>query len=244
MPRFFVNSADISDGYVTLSGDNARHISLSLRMACKELITVCDDTGLEYEAELCEFHEGSVRAKILSQGASDKELPVRVTLYQGYPKSDKLEFIIQKAVELGASKIVPFESERCIKRPDAEKSAKRSLRFSKIAEEAAKQCQRAVIPSVSLPVGFETALSEAVKENDAVFFCYEGGGTPITKLIRENKNAKSIAVFVGSEGGFSENEAALAKSLGAKLCGLGNRILRCETAPLFALSAIICGFEL
>ncbi len=244
MPRFFTDATNISEGFVTLFGGDAHHISRSLRMACGEIITVCDGTGREITAELCEFKPDCVRAKILSEKKSEQELPVRVTLYQGYPKSDKLELIIQKAVELGATRIVPFESERCVKRPNAEKSERRGARLSKIAEEAAKQCGRAVIPTVALPIAFEAAIKEACTESDTVFFCYEGGGVPITQLIENNKNSKSLAIFVGSEGGFSQKEADFAQKSGAFLCGLGNRILRCETAPIFALSAVVCGFEL
>lgn len=244
MSRFFVSSEDIKDGAVTIYGDDAFHISRSLRMAVGEEITVADGEGCEYTATLCEFSSDRVCARITEKRQSLAEPSVGITLYQAYPKGDKLEFIVQKSVELGVMRIVPFESERCIKRPKTDKIEKHTARLNKIAEEAAKQCGRGKLPTVSEPVTYEKMLAEA-KNADLVLFCYEGGGTVSLKNVLENnKNAKSIAVVIGSEGGFSEKEAEAALRSGFSMCSLGTRILRCETAPLFALSSLIYFFDL
>ena len=172
------------------------------------------------------------------------ESPVDITLFMSYPKGDKLEFIIQKAVELGANRIVPFESSRCIKRPRADKAEKQGARLSRIAEEAAKQCGRSRLSEVSSPIDFSSMLQEASRA-DLSLFCYEGECTQSLKdAVCENQNSKSIAVIVGCEGGFSQSEAQSAKDAGLNLVNLGPRILRCETAPLYVLSAISYIYEL
>ena len=161
-----------------------------------------------------------------------------------YPKSDKLETVIQKAVELGAQRVVPFESSRCIKRPKAEKNDKLLERLKKIAEQAAKQCGRAKIPSVCAPLTYKEMLKVA-KESDLTLFCYEDEkNVSIKSALEKVKEGQKISVIVGSEGGFSPEEADLARESGAVSISLGKRILRCETAPLFALSCIAYEFEL
>ena len=161
-----------------------------------------------------------------------------------YPKGDKLETVIQKAVELGASRIIPFESSRCIKRPSPEKAEKQNARLSRIAEEAAKQCGRAILPTVSLPISYNEALKQA-KTADLPIFCYEGDGTKsLKRILNDGKFAKSVSLVIGSEGGFSREEAEAAKEAGLVSANLGPRILRCETAPSYALSAISYFFEL
>ena len=161
-----------------------------------------------------------------------------------YPKGDKLETVIQKAVELGAARIIPFESSRCIKRPKAEKVDKQTARLERIAEEAAKQCGRARIPTVTHPHGFNEML-RAISEVELPMICYENeDGLTIKSAIKNIQPPKSVAIIVGSEGGFSPEEVSAALEAGCKSVSLGNRILRCETAPLYALSAISYEFEL
>ena len=161
-----------------------------------------------------------------------------------YPKGDKLEFIIQKAVELGVNKIVPFESSFCVKRPRQDKAEKQNSRLTRIAEEAAKQCGRARLAEVSQPINYGEMLKSASR-SDLVLFCYEGDGTLSLKdVLTQNPDKKSIAVIVGCEGGFSKQEAEKAKESGFMLVNLGPRILRCETAPIYALSAISFAYEL
>ena len=161
-----------------------------------------------------------------------------------YPKADKLEYIVQKAVELGAAEIVPFESERCIKRPAPEKAEKNTARLQRIASEAAKQCGRSVLPEVSAPITYSEVLKRGI-EADVSIFCYEGDGTGSLKKILEGApDAKTVSVVVGCEGGFSSKEAKAAEDAGFSMANLGARILRCETAPSFALSSIVYFFEL
>lgn len=247
MPRFFVTDEYIDDAHVRITGEDAHHISRSLRMAAGEHITVSDASGYEYDCILESFEETCVRAKIVSRTLSDTELPVRVHLYQAMPKGDKLDLIIQKAVECGAYDITPFESERCVVRIKPEAEARKTERRSRIAYEAAKQCRRAVIPKV-LPTCDLRAAFDAASVCDAVLFCYEGKDTVPMKAalrtIRSERELHDIAVIIGSEGGFSPAEAQLAEERGFYQIGLGKRILRTETASIFALAALVYELEL
>ena len=176
--------------------------------------------------------------EVISEQISHSESPAEITLYMAYPKSDKLELIIQKSIELGAARIVPFESSRCIKRPKAEKIEKQTARLQRIAEEAAKQCGRARLPIVREPISFKKVLEEAATA-ELSLFCYEGRGTRSLKEVLGTDTApSSISVIVGSEGGFSPEEAEAAAAAKLTPVNLGPRILRCETAPMYALSAI------
>ena len=244
MPRFFAPSDAFTDGYVAISGEDAFHIARSLRMAVGDEITVCDMKKREHVCRLTKIRDDECLAEILSSQDGKTESPVEISLFMAYPKGDKLETVIQKAVELGASKIIPFESSRCIKRPSPEKAEKQNTRLSRIAEEAAKQCGRAILPKVSLPISYNEALKQA-KAADLPIFCYEGDGTKsLKKILTDGKAAKTISLVIGSEGGFSREEAEAAKDAGLISANLGPRILRCETAPSYALSAISYFFEL
>ena len=244
MPRFFAPSDAFCNNCVTITGDDAFHIARSLRMAVGDEITVCDMAKREHTCRLEKIRDDECVAEILSSRDGQTESVVDITLFMAYPKGDKLEVVIQKAVELGASKIVPFESSRCIKRPSPEKAEKQNARLSRIAEEAAKQCGRSLLPSVSLPISYNEAL-EMAKKSELPLFCYEGDGTKsLKKVLTENKNAKSVSIVIGSEGGFSNEEVNLACDKGLIPVNLGPRILRCETAPIYALSAISYFFEL
>lgn len=245
MPRFFVDEKNTDGEYIVLSGDDAHHISFSLRMAAGEEITVCDTSGNEYKCELFRLDGETVTAKILETRKGEGESPVEIHVYQAFPKGDKLELIIQKSVELGAAYVIPFESERCVKRPKAEKIDKQLLRMNKIAAEAAKQCGRARLPEVKAPLSFSEMLKKA-SECDLAVFCYEDCHTLSLKelLSQKGNGIRSIALVIGSEGGFSDAEAKRAEDSGIIPVSLGKRILRCETAPIFALSAVSFFYEL
>lgn len=244
MPRFFAPNSAFDEGRVTITGEDAFHIARSLRMAVGDEITVCDMAKREHLCKLSRIRDEECLADIISSRDGVTESPVEISLFMAYPKGDKLETVIQKAVELGATNIIPFESSRCIKRPSADKAEKQNARFSRIAEEAAKQCGRAALPKVFLPISYKEALSRAM-QSELPIFCYEGDGTKsFKKVLNENKNAKSISLVIGSEGGFSRDEADAAKEAGLIPVNLGPRILRCETAPSYALSAISYFFEL
>ena len=244
MPRFFVPSENFDLDKVKITGDDAFHIARALRMAVGDEITIADMQGNEHLCRLEKIRDEEVDCIILETKAGKTESPLEITLYMGYPKGDKLETVIQKAVELGASRIVPFESSRCVKRPRADKAEKQGARLSRIAEEAAKQCGRAKIPQVLPPISFKEMLSLANK-NTLALFCYEGDGTESLKRVLETENMQDrLSVIVGCEGGFSTDEANSAKEAGLRLVNLGPRILRCETAPIYVLSAISYRYEL
>ena len=245
MARFFIKKDKINDDVITISSGDAFHIARSLRMAVGDEITVCDEDGTEYLSSLIRIRDDECLAKIISSKPGSTESPVRITLYVAYPKGDKLETVVQKSVELGASKIIPFESSRCIKRPAEEKLDKITDRLSRIAEEAAKQCGRSVLPSVSRMIKLTELLSH-IPDYDLALFCYEGeGAESLKKVLSEYARADGkIAVIIGSEGGFSPEEARSITEAGAKCVNLGPRILRCETAPDYCLSAISYHFEL
>ena len=244
MPRFFLSAPMTVGSAVTLTGDDAKHISYSLRMAVGEELTLLDGEGGVYRARLSALDGTNVEAEILEELAAKAESPVRIHLYQAYPKSDKLETIIQKAVELGVTAVTPFESERCVKRPKADKVAHVTERHNRIAKEAAGQSGRDRLPAVHAPISFDEMVKEASRF-PLCLFCYEGEGTlSIKEICAAHPDVREIAVVVGSEGGFSVKEAEAARTAGLAMTGLGNRILRCETAPLYALSALSFFYEL
>ena len=244
MPRFFTPSENFDGNTVKITGDDARHIARALRMAVGDEITACDMQGREHLCRLTRIRDEECVCEIIESREGQTESPLYITLYMSYPKGDKLEFVIQKAVELGASRIVPFESSRCVKRPNEDKIEKQTARLQRIAEEAAKQCGRARLAIVEKPVSFKAAIADA-KKSDVALFCYEGDGTRSMKdILAEAKDAKTAAVIVGCEGGFSLEEANYSIREGLTPTNLGPRILRCETAPIYALSCISFAYEL
>ncbi len=232
MPRFFTDSP--AEDIIRVTGSDARHIGYSLRMKCGESITFCHG-GIDYRTVIESFTEDEVICRVESKEPSRSEPSVFLTLYQAFPKQDKLEFIIQKTTELGISRIVPFISARCISRPDEKSYAKKLERFRKIAEEAAKQSGRGIIPEIAPLMNFEEALRD-MQNNDLKLFCYENGGAKLNSV--NFPTSGKIAVMIGSEGGFERAEAERAESSGAVNISLGERILRCETCPV-AMTAII-----
>ena len=249
MPRFFIRADQVVNdengrSFLTITGDDAHHISRSLRMAIGEEITVCDMQKKVYLCKLSRITDTEVEADIVSVTASDTEPTCYIKLYQAVPKSDKLETIIQKSVECGVSEIIPFMSERCIAKIEGKDIAKKAERHNKISESAAKQSGRGIIPEVKHTLRFKEAMNEASK-SELMIFCYEGDGTLSLKdILRGANGVKEISLVVGAEGGFSLGEVEYVRSLGAKIAGLGKRILRCETAPAVALACITYETEL
>ncbi len=248
MPRFFVACDQIKDNIVTVVGDDAHHISRSLRMAVGDEIIVCDMKKSEYTCVLDEFLSDRVTARIVSVKESDTEPPFKVKLFQALPKGDKLDSIIQKSVECGVFSITTFNSERCIAKETSNED-KKLQRRSRIALEAAKQSGRGIIPEIFPTVSFKEAVSRA-SDADIALICYEGDGTETLGLILKQKKAEktegepTISLMIGSEGGFSLAEVEFAKKMGLIPVGLGKRILRTETASSFALGCIVYEFEL
>ena len=233
MPRFFV--PDLSGDVLTLSGEDGRHAAKSLRCRVGEELELCDGRGAECLCAVAAVEGDTLTLRVVERRPSRGELPCRVSLYQALPKGDKLELIVQKAVELGAAEIVPVLTQRCVSRPDSRAVEKKRERLQKIALEAAKQSGRGVVPQVAPLLDFPAALAEMAQAACPLFF-YEGGGEPLGKALSARPG--SIALMVGPEGGFDPAEAQAARDAGLWVCTLGPRILRCETAPLYALSAI------
>ncbi|MBR7185790.1 MAG: 16S rRNA (uracil(1498)-N(3))-methyltransferase [Clostridia bacterium] len=255
MPRFFVPTAqfcDLQQGHprtLTVLGEDAHHISRSLRMAVGEHIVVCPADGacrgqVEYACRLTAFDGTSVEAEVEQVLPCRAEPPYALRLYVALSKADKLETVIQKAVECGACAIVPFVSSRCIAKPgDGEE--KKLLRRQRIVLEAAKQCGRGLVPEITQPISYAAMLREAAAA-DLPLFCYEGEQTLTLPdaIARADAPVRTVSVVVGAEGGFSPDEAAAAQMAGLWPVGLGARILRCETAPVFALACISYALEL
>ncbi len=238
MPRFFVEKDIIGDDRITLAGENAKHISLSLRMRAGDSVTACDGQGMDYDCVIENITKQDVTLKVLDKKKNETEPSVDVTLYQAFVKSDKFDFIVQKCTELGVTRIVPVIMERCISRPDEKGTEKKIERWNKIAHEAAMQSGRGIVPKVYGAVSYDKALRE-IKNTDLGFVCYESSPhTAIDKIYGDNKH-RIIAFLVGPEGGISESEITKALDLQIPLASLGPRILRTETAPLCAMSSIM-----
>ena len=229
--RYF--TTEIHGDRAFLSGADARHLAVVMRARPGLAVTVCDTAGTDYACRVCSAAPEQVELEVISSCPSVSEPSVPVTLYVGYPKQDKLEWIIQKAVELGAVEIVPFFSRFCVAAP--KKEDVKNQRYNRIAFEAAKQAGRGVIPAVELPLDIKD-LPARFSEFDLVLFFYEGGGESLRTLVNGQKR---IALITGAEGGFSPEEAEKLVAAGAVPVGLGPRILRCETAPVAGLAAVM-----
>lgn len=239
MHHFFVKDSQIQENCIRIQGEDGKHLGRVLRAKEGEKILVSDEQGFEYTCEISGFLEDVVLARILWKEAADRELPVKITLFQGLPKGDKMEFIIQKAVELGAVEIVPVETKRCVVKLDAKKAEKKRERWQAIAESAAKQSKRAIIPQVQPVCSMKQAVKEA-EGLDMILLPYElaKGMEETRRLFEEVKKKASVGVFIGPEGGFEKAEVDLAMGSGAFPITLGKRILRTETAGLYLLSVL------
>ncbi len=234
MPRFFIDHSPKKQTVIT--GEDGKNIAKSLRMQIGEPLTLCDGKGTDYHGIITSIEQNQITVTISDSCPTVAEPTATVTLYQSLPKSDKMDTVVQKAIEMGVTRIVPVLSMRCISRPDEKTAQKKTQRWQKIAIEAAKQSERGVLPTVTAIMDFATAMRQAAAKSTVLFF-YEGGGESLQGLIQKTCSAYSI--FIGPEGGFSPEEVALAMDLGAKKTTLGPRILRTETAPIAALSAIM-----
>lgn len=233
MPRFFIDKEPTENFFV--GGENGFHLVKSLRIRVGEEITLCAETGKDFICTVTECCSDGAMVHVDDTVVSKGEPSVDVTVCQCWPKGDKLETVVQKVTELGAKSIWPLESARCVSRPDGKAAEKKTARLQKIALEAAKQSGRGAIPKILQPTTLKAALETAARQGD-ILFCYEGGTESLKTAIRSAGD--KLFVFIGPEGGFAQEEAELAESLGARLLTLGPRILRTETAPLAALSAI------
>lgn len=236
MPRFFTDVSGTVGDIIPIVGEDALHISRSLRMAVGDPITICDGLGTDHICEIVYAGHDIVKAKVVEVFPSESEPDVEVTLYASVTKGEKMDFVIQKSVELGVRAIVPVLSRRCIVRLD-EKSEKNKLdRWNKIAFEASKQSGRGYVPKVRSVMTFEKAVAEA-SEHSLRLIAYERGKLPLADLLGSSVYVDA-AVFTGPEGGYDEEEIRLAEIMGIAPISLGKRILRAETAPLCVLSII------
>lgn len=245
MYYFFAEPSQIGERDIRINGTDVNHMKNVLRMRPGEQVCVTDrESGREYRCEITEYAENEAHLKIMWAEEANRELPSRIILFQGLPKGDKMELIIQKAVELGAYGIVPVSTKRAVVRLDEKKAAAKQKRWQSIAESAAMQCKRNVIPQVYPVMKFADAARWA-EELDMVLIPYElaEGMDGTRKQIEGIGTGKTVGIFIGPEGGFEESEIALAKEKGMHPVTLGKRILRTETAGLMVLSVIMFHLE-
>ena len=237
MVRFFVSAGELQQKHSVLTGENAQHAKV-LRLKAGEQVLLCDGEGNEAVCAVADFGKDFCQVEVLERRASASEAAVRVSVYMAFPKSDKLEHVIQKATELGAHEIVTFPSARCISKPD-EKSLKKKLeRWQKIAVSAAEQSGRGRIPQVLVLDSFSLALKRAAEADKALMFYEHEEATTLHMALSEGAFS-TVSLLTGPEGGLEESEVEQARAAGLQVCTLGRRILRCETAPLCALSAVM-----
>ena len=237
MTRFFVDRDTFLSDTPLLTGENGKHASV-LRLKAGEQIILCDGIGQERLCRVLSTNPGQTAVEPEPVRPASTESRVWVSVYMAYPKADKLEHVIQKATELGAGEIVAFPSARCISRPEEKSLAKKLERWQKIAQSAAEQSGRGRIPQVVLLKSWREALNRAGKADRAILF-YEHEEACTLSAVLASGNYASVSLVTGPEGGLEEREVEEARAAGLTVCTLGSRILRCETAPLCALSAVM-----
>ena len=237
MTRFFVLPTELAESSVVLTGENVRHAKV-LRLKEGEQVLLCDGEGMECVCEVTACGKEEFTLQVLQRRASETEARIRVSVYMAFPKGDKLEHVIQKATELGAYEIVAFPSARCVSRPDEKSLHKKLERWQKIAESAAEQSGRGVIPRVLVLPSYRQALERAAQSDKALLF-YENEQATTLKMALSYGSYQTVSLLTVPEGGLEPAEVQQAAQVGLQVCTLGKRILRCETAPLCALSAVM-----
>ncbi|MGO1372271.1 MAG: 16S rRNA (uracil(1498)-N(3))-methyltransferase [Senegalia sp. (in: firmicutes)] len=241
MNRFFVNIDNIKDENIIIDNkDDLKHIKNVLRLKENEKIEISDGLDNEYIVQIKNITDEFIETLILEKTDIKRESNINITLYQGYPKSSKMEFIIQKATELGVKRIVPIITDRTIVKINNNKKEEKKLeRFEKIAFEAAKQSKRGIIPEVPQIMNLESAVKEMQKNNSFIIVPYENENKIYIKEVLKKTKEKDISIIIGPEGGFSESEIKKLQEIGASIVSLGPRILRTETAGLTLISIIM-----
>ena len=237
MARFFVKPEEMQPGFLVLTGENAAHAKV-LRLKNGEEVLLCDGEGNECVCTVSDVSAGQISLVVKNRQSTTTEAAVMVSVYMAFPKSDKLEHVIQKATELGAYEIVAFPSARCVSKPDAKSLLKKQERWQKIAASAAEQSGRGRIPQVLTLGSFQEALERATQADKAILF-YENERATTLRMALEAVPFQTVSLLTGPEGGLEPSEVEKAKDAGLQICTLGRRILRCETAPLCALSAVM-----
>ena len=237
MTRFFVTPGELEEKSPVLTGENAQHAKV-LRLKAGEELLLCDGQGQECLCAVQQISDGQLTLCVLERRQSRTEAAVRVSVYLAFPKGDKLEHVIQKATELGAYEIVAFPSARCVSRPDEKSLKKKADRWQKIAASAAEQSGRGRIPQVLTLPSYKAALERAAGADKALLF-YENERATTLRMALEAGTYETVSLLTGPEGGLEPSEVEQALAQGLQVCTLGKRILRCETAPLCALSAVM-----
>lgn len=237
MTRFFIENETFSGTPLRLTGENLLHAKV-LRLKIGEQVLVCDGAGQEALCTVAAIDLAEIELTVVQRRRSETEAGVRVSVYMAFPKADKLEHVIQKATELGAFEIVAFPSARCVSRPDEKSLKKKQERWQKIAASAAEQSGRGRIPQVITIGSYREALDRAALADKALLF-YENEHAATLRMALESPGWSTVSLITGPEGGLEESEVAQARTAGLEICTLGRRILRCETAPLCALSAVM-----
>ncbi|MDY5845632.1 MAG: 16S rRNA (uracil(1498)-N(3))-methyltransferase [Bariatricus sp.] len=243
MHHFFVTPDQVSEESIYIEGQDVNHMKNVLRMKIGEQVGISDGNNLKYVCEVASYEEKKAVLRILERMEADTELESKLYLFQGLPKADKMELIVQKAVELGAFEVIPVVTKRSVVKLDDKKAVKKVERWNSISESAAKQAGRSRIPEVKMPLSFKEALKKA-SDLDVLLIPYElaDGMEKTRQLIRSIENGQSVGIFIGPEGGFEAEEVEEAVKAGANEVTLGRRILRTETAGLAILSVLM--FEL
>lgn len=237
MARFFIDPQDMHSDFIVLTGDNANHARV-LRIRNGEEVTVCDGNGRQCQCVVSDVSTDQISLVVKKELSAQAEPSIDVSVYMAFSKGDKFEHVVQKATELGATEIIAFPSARCVSRPDDKSLKKKLERWQKIAESAAEQSGRAMIPRVLVSESYESALKRASQAELPILF-YENEQATTLHMAISSSPFQSVSLLTGPEGGLEEREVSLAREYGLRVCTLGKRILRCETAPLCALSAVM-----
>ena len=243
MYHFFVEQEQIGEGVIAVTGPDVNHIKNVLRMKPGDRVLISAKAGGDYLCVTKELAQDKILFGILEKSESEMELPARIHLFQGLPKGDKMDLVIQKAIELGASEIVPVKMKRCVVKLDEKKARKKTERWNAVALSAAKQSKRGMIPRVSRVYSFHEA-AEMARGLSMVLVPYEAaeGMEYSRQLVKEVKGRESVGIFIGPEGGFEPAEIEELRESGGQILSLGKRILRTETAGMAMLSVLM--FEL
>ena len=247
MLHLFADPSDVQDELLTITGPEVNHIRNVMRLKPGEEISVSiGGDGKEYRYGIESYTEDSVLCRLRFVKDKEVELPVKVLLFQGLPKADKMDLIVQKAVELGAAEIIPVSMERCVVKLDAGKAAKKTARWQTIAESAASQSRRSIIPRILAPMSMKEAVEYAKEQTEVRVIPYElqEDDGSVKQYLESLKEGQSVSIFIGPEGGFAPGEVELAKKAGIRPISLGRRILRTETAGLAILSWLIYILEI
>lgn len=244
MHQFFVDGGQIGKEYITITGEDVKHMKNVLRMKPGEEVRISDGQGRDFFCEIESVNAKEVRARILEKPAVNTELPNRIFLFQALPKGERMEYVIQKAVELGVYEIIPVEMKYCVVRLDEKKKEKKTERWQAIAESAAKQAKRSLIPKIHPVMSYKEAVAYA-KECDYCLVPYENekGMSGTKEVLRQLETGKDISVMIGPEGGFAKEEIELVRE-DMEVISLGRRILRTDTAAITVMSMLMLEIEM